>query len=64
MQATIRVVVPRDPTKGVKVEVEGHPGPSCQNLTEGIEKALGKTTSTELKDDYYRNQLAENQQLQ
>ena len=64
MQSKVVITVPQDPKRGVKVEVEGHPGPSCQNLTEGIEKALGKTTGTELKDEYYRTQQAENQQLQ
>jgi hypothetical protein len=45
----------------VKVEVNGCSGSSCKTLTEGIEKALGKVTSDDLKQDYYKQ--AQGQQV-
>lgn len=50
--AKIVITVPRDPNKGTKIEVGGHAGPGCQKLTEGIEKALGKTVKDELTDEF------------
>ncbi len=42
------------PTGEVKITVDGHSGPSCKDLTRGIEKALGKTTEDKKTGDYYK----------
>ena len=42
--AKITITIPRDPSKGTSIKVEGHSGPGCQKLTEAIEAALGVTT--------------------
>ena len=42
--AKITITIPRDPSKGTSIKVEGHSGPGCQKLTEAIEASLGATT--------------------
>ena len=36
------------------VSVNGVSGQSCKDLSASIEKALGKTTATQLTSDYYQ----------
>lgn len=63
--AKIIITVSRDPSKGTKIEVEGHAGPGCQKLTEGIEKAIGKTVNDELTDEFHQvTQWQEQQEYQ
>lgn len=35
------------------LEVIGAKGSSCKSITEALEKSLGRTTSEELKPEYY-----------
>lgn len=54
MQKQPEVVIDIDPTGKVKIEVNGAAGTSCENLTRGIEQALGSVESHELKPEYYK----------
>ena len=48
------ITCPKDPGKGVTVEVDGTTGPSCGKLTEKIEAALGKVTAREEKAEFHQ----------
>ena len=61
MSKRIIITVPRDPSKGIRVEVEGATGQSCTELTANIENALGKVQDRTLKDEYH--QIDSGQQL-
>lgn len=65
MSKTIRITVPRDPARGVKVEVDGVTGESCTSLTAKIEQALGSPGQRELTEEYYHveTQQEHNQEL-
>jgi hypothetical protein len=60
------VYVDVSPEGQATVSVEGCPGPGCQQLTEAIEKAIGRTTQDVKTPDLYRSapaQQAREQQL-
>lgn len=46
------ITIDIDERGNVTVEGHGISGPDCKKLTEGIEKALGVATKTELKAEY------------
>jgi hypothetical protein len=48
----ITITIPIDPTKGTKIQVEGHSGPGCQKLTEAIEAGLGHVTANEPTEEF------------
>ena len=52
MAAKITISIPRDPTQGISVDVDGVKGTSCKKLTENLEAALGKVKHEELKPEY------------
>ena len=61
----IVITCPKDPGKGVTVEVDGVTGPSCGKLTEKIEAALGKATAREEKAEFHQASQGQNEhQLQ
>lgn len=62
--AKIIVNVPRDPNKGTTVTVEGHAGPGCQKMTEGIERALGKTVKDDTTEEFNQPGVQGQQQFQ
>lgn len=43
----------------VVIEVKGVKGPSCKDLTSQVEKALGKTTSTQKTGEYTQTQTTQ-----
>ena len=60
--AKIVISIPRDPSKGTSIKVEGHSGPGCQKLTEAIEAALGVTTGDVQTEEYNHVVTQEQQQ--
>ena len=50
--AKITITVPRDPSKGTSIKVEGHSGPGCQKLTEAIEASLGTVTNDTQTEEF------------
>ena len=44
--------MPPDPSKPVRVAVEGFQGPGCTSLTENLQAALGQTVSSMQTDEY------------
>jgi len=64
MAKQITITVPRDYTKGVKIEVDGVAGPSCEKLTEKIEAALGTVINREHKDEYLQTEAQGQQNLE
>lgn len=55
----ITVTVGLDGTTVVKVE--GYRGSGCKGLTEGLEKALGKTTATKTTPEYAQQPTVQKQ---
>lgn len=53
MPQRIVVTVPEDPAKPFTVSVEGHHGSGCKALTDGLEKALGRTTDDQTTEEYH-----------
>lgn len=47
-----RIIITIAPNGTSKVEVQDVAGAGCYSLTQGIEKALGKTTGDDKKPDY------------
>lgn len=47
------VILTIDEDGNVEMEVKGVKGPSCQDLTAGVEKALGKVTSKKKTTEYF-----------
>lgn len=52
---SIEVVI--DKAGKVTVEVNGCSGSSCSSLTEGIERALGKTVSDDKKQEFFKQSV-------
>lgn len=50
--ATPEIIVSVDPKGGVKIEVEGCAGPSCQSLTAALEASLGTVVADERTADF------------
>ena len=50
-----------DPT--TVIDVNGHVGGNCENLTRGLEEALGARTSQELKAEYFEGQVCPEQNV-
>jgi hypothetical protein len=48
------ILVTIDPTGETTVSVQGGTGPSCQDLTRGLEAALGVTRNDVRTSEYYR----------
>lgn len=53
-QKKITITVPKDPRAGVKVAVEGCPGPSCESLTAAIEAALGTQSNNDQTQEFFQ----------
>jgi len=64
MTQKITITVPRDPSKGTKITVEGHAGPGCKTLTAAIEASLGSTTQTHTTDEFNQAPPVAEQQRQ
>lgn len=56
MPLSREVILTIDQNGQVEIEVKGVKGPSCKDLTAGVEKALGKVTSTRKTGDYFQAQ--------
>lgn len=56
----IKVIISKDGK--VTIDVEGIKGSGCKNLTKALEKALGKTTKSKKKAEYYDEQDVSDQQ--
>lgn len=56
-----RIEVTLDEIGNAQVEVIGCAGPSCKSLTEGIEKALGKTVQDVNKPEIHRQTQVQQQ---
>ena len=57
------IIIDISPTGETEIKVQGCPGPSCKDLTKGLEKALGKTVSDKKSQEYYKQVETEKQQL-
>ena len=53
-----QIIVTIDTEAEVQVEVKGHTGPGCQQLTEALEKAIGETTKDSKTHEYHQQQHA------
>ena len=51
------IIVEIDQTGNPKVEVKGHVGPGCKELTKQIELALGAAESENKKPEYYKQEV-------
>ena len=60
---TEKIIIDISPTGEAVIKVEGCPGPSCKDLTRGLEKALGKTTTDKTTNEYYKATEKEKQHL-
>ncbi len=54
MATKITVTIPRDPSKGVSIDVDGVTGPRCAKLTEKLEAAMGKVQAREEKGEFHQ----------
>lgn len=59
----ILITIPRDSSKGNKIEVNGVKGEGCKALTAALEQALGQTTADEPTAEMYENPIEQTQQL-
>ena len=55
---TIKITI--DKLGKTKIEVDGVKGQSCEEITKGIEQALGTVTSRKQTGEYYEQPLNEN----
>ena len=55
---TIKITI--DKMGKTKIEVDGVKGASCEELTKGIEKALGSVSSRKQTDEYFEQEVEEN----
>lgn len=53
-----QIVVTIDTGAEVTVEVKGHAGPGCQQLTKALETALGETTKDRTTHEFQQHQRA------
>ena len=60
---SIKIIVRIDKTGKTQIEVDGVKGEACTDITKKLEEALGQTTGTELKGDYYEAEETESQTL-
>lgn len=58
----ITIRVPRDPKKPRTIAVEGVDGPSCKDLTAGIERVLGNTVSDTPTHEFNKEPVVEVQE--
>lgn len=59
----MKIIVRIDKTGKTQIEVDGVKGESCTDITKKLEEALGQTTNTELKGEYYEEAETETQSL-
>jgi hypothetical protein len=57
MKQQTEIVVEIDREGNPKVEVKGHVGPGCKELTKQIELALGAAESENKKPEFYRQEV-------
>jgi len=57
-----RIEATIDENGEVTLEVHGATGSECETMTTDIEKALGKTTSTKRKREYYQQKQNRDQE--
>lgn len=49
-----QIIIEVDTTGAAKVEVKGHAGPGCKELTAQIERALGETAKDTKTNEYHQ----------
>ena len=55
-----QIIIEVDDSGATKIEVKGHAGPGCKELTAQIEKALGEV-SEDVKTNEYHQRAAQTQ---
>lgn len=59
----VEIRIPRDPNKPRTVTVNGVLGPTCKDLTENLEKALGDVQSDTQTEEFYMEPNQQDQDL-